>query len=198
MIDKYNKLNNLSCDKKNIVELGCGPSRMFNHSITIDKIDLETVDIVADINNGLEFIPDNTIDEVYSNHFLEHVQNLEFVMSEIYRILKPGGRKIGTVPHFSNPHFYSDYTHIHFFGLYSFYYMTKISSLKRKVPTFYNNLNFIVIDVRFRFYSSFKIRNHIKKIYQIIFNMNGYMKEYYEENLCYIFPANEIYFVLEK
>ncbi len=198
MIDKYNKLKELNLNKKNVLELGCGPKRKFSDSITIDIVDLETVDIVANINDGLGFIPDNSIDEIYSSHFLEHVQNLELVMSEIYRILKPGGRKIGTVPHFSNPHFYSDYTHKSFFGLYTFYYMSKTSSLKREVPTFYNSLDFKVVEIKFIFYSNFRIRHYIKRIYQRIFNINNYVKEYYEENLCYLFPANEIYFVLEK
>jgi len=198
MIDKNNKLKELNISKKNILELGCGPIRKFSNSITIDMVDLETVDIVADISDGLGFIPDNSIDEIHSSHFLEHVQDLEFLMSEIYRILKPNGRKIGTVPHFSNPHFYSDYTHKSFFGLYTFYYMSKTSSLKREVPTFYNNLDFKVIEIRFNFYSNFRIRHYIRRIYQMIFNINNYVKEYYEENMCYLFPANEIYFILEK
>lgn len=198
MIDRFGKINNIRTNDKNIIELGCGPKRKFNDSITIDIVDLETVDVIADINEGLRFIPDNIIDEVHSSHFLEHVENLEFVMSEIYRVLKPGGRKIGTVPHFSNPHFYSDYTHKSFFGLYTFYYMSKTTSLKRKVPTFYNNLNFKIIDIKFHFYSDFRIRHYIRRVYQRLFNINDYIKEYYEENLCYLFPANEIYFVLEK
>lgn len=183
---------------KNILELGCGPKRKFSDSITLDLVDLDTVDVVCNINNGLGFIPDNSIDEIHSSHFLEHVQNLELVMSEIYRILKPKGRKIGTVPHFSNPHFYSDYTHKSFFGLYTFYYMSKTSSLKREVPTFYNSLDFKVVEIKFNFCSNFRIRHYIRRIYQKIFNVNNYVKEYYEENLCYLFPANEIYFVLEK
>lgn len=198
MIDKNNKLKELNLNKKNILELGCGPKRKFSDSITIDMVDLETVDVIANINDGLGFIPDNSIDEIHSSHFLEHVQDLEFVMSEIYRILKPGGQKIGTVPHFLNPHFYSDYTHKAFFGLYTFYYMSKTSSLKRKVPTFYNSLNFKVVEIKFNFYSSFRVRHYIRRIYQRIFNINDYVKEYYEENLCYLFPANELYFVLEK
>lgn len=198
MTDKYKKIENLNKDKINILELGCGPSRKFKNSITIDIVDLEAVDVIVDIEKGLEFIPDNTIDEIYSYHFLEHIENFEFLMKEIYRVLKKGGRKIGTVPHFSNPHFYSDYTHKSFFGLYTFFYMSKSSELTRKVPMFYNDLDFKVIDIRFNFYSAFIFRNYLRKIYSRIFNLNYYLKEYYEENLCYLFPANEISFILEK
>ncbi len=198
MIDKRGKIANLNPMNRNILELGCGPTRRFNESITIDIVDFDTVDVIADINKGLTFIPDSSIDEIYSSHFLEHVQNLEFVMSEIYRVLKPGGRKIGIVPHFSNPHYYSDYTHKNFFGLYTFYYMSKSSSLKRKVPTFYNNINFKVVEVKLIFNSSFFVLKPFKKLLQLLFNLNNFTKEFYEENLCYLFPAGEIFFILEK
>lgn len=198
MIDKYKKIENLNKDSRNILELGCGLSRKFKDSITIDIVDLHTVDIITDIEKGLLFIPDNSIDEIHSYHFLEHLENFEFLMKEIYRVLKVGGKKIGTVPHFSNPHFYSDYTHKSFFGLYTFFYMSKSSELTRKVPTFYNDLDFKVIDIRFNFHSAFIFRHYLRKIYSRLFNLNYYVKEYYEENLCYLFPANEISFVLEK
>lgn len=198
MVDKKMKLKKLSSEDYNILELGCGPTRRIANSLTIDIVDLNAVDIVADINKGLSFIPDETIDEIHSSHFLEHVDNLEFVMGEIYRVLKKGGKKIGTVPHFSNPHYYSDYTHKTFFGLYTFYYMSKRSSLKRKVPNFYNNLDFEVINIRYNFYSPFIIRNYIKRIFTKIFNLNQYTQELYEEHFCYLFPANELSFILKK
>ena len=146
----------------------------------------------------MSFIPDNTIDEIHSRHFLEHVDDIGFVMLEIYRILKKGGKKIGTVPYFTNPYYYSDYTHKTFFGLYTFYYMSKNSSLKRGVPNFYNNLDFEIIEIRYKFYSPFKIRNYIKMVFTKIFNLNGYIQELYEENLCYLFPAYELSFILKK
>jgi len=198
MKDKKNKLKNMKNNSIIRIELGCGNSRKFLDSITIDKVDLDSVDIVADINYGLKFIPNDSIDEVYSSHFLEHVDNYELVMSEIFRILKPGGKKIGTVPHFSNPHFYSDYTHKNYFGLYTFFYMSKTSTMKRKVPNYYNNINFNVLQLRLIFFSSYRLLHYARKIIERIFNINNSMKEFYEENLCYMIPANEIFFILEK
>jgi len=198
MNDKYNKIKELNISNNNVLELGCGPSRKFQESITIDIVELDGIDVIADISKGLSFIPDNSIDKIYSFHFLEHINDFEFLMKEIYRVLKKGGQKIGTVPHFSNPHFYSDYTHKSFFGLYTFYYLSKSSELTRKVPTFYNDIDFKIINIEFNFYSPFKIRHYIRRIYKKAFNINSYTKEYYEENLCYLFPANEISFILEK
>ncbi len=184
--------------QKIILEFGCGPTRKFHDSITIDKIKLHGVDITADINKGLSFIPSNSVDEIHSYHFLEHIENLEEFLQEIHRVLKPGGKKIGTVPHFSNPYFYSDYTHSSFFGLYSFSYFSKNQTLRRKVPSYYNSIDFDVEMVKLIFASPFFERHYFKKIWQFFFNSTTYMKEFYEENLTYIIPAYEIYFVLKK
>ena len=198
MNDKYKKIENLNKDNRNVLEFGCGQSRKFRDSITLDIMNFDSVDVVVDIGQGLSFIADNSIDEIHSYHFLEHIEDFEFLMKEIYRVLKVGGRKIGAVPHFSNPHFYSDYTHKSFFGLYTFYYMSKSSKLTRPVPTFYNEMDFKIIEIKFNFYSFFMLSRLRKKICKVLFNLNDYIKEYYEENLCYFFPANEIRFVLEK
>jgi len=198
MIDKHRKIEQFKKSNKNILEFGCGQSRKFSDSITIDIMDFDSVDVVVDIGKGLSFLPDNSIDEIHSYHFLEHIQDFEFLMKEIYRVLKIGGRKIGAVPHFSNPHFYSDYTHRTYFGLYTFYYMSKTSELTRKVPTFYNAMDFKIIDIEFNFYSSFILAKPHKRLCKILFNLNNSIKEYYEENICNFLPANEIRFVLEK
>ena len=58
-------------------------------------------DIVCDIDKGLPF-EDNSIDEVYSEHLLEHVKDIFFVTDEIKRVLKVGGKLKSRVPHFSS------------------------------------------------------------------------------------------------
>ncbi len=197
-VDRYSILKKISKMEKIIIELGPGNKRLFPNSITIDKIDLENVDIVTDINKGLSFLKDESVDEIHSYHFLEHVENLEFILKEIQRVLKKGGKKIGTVPHFSNPYFYSDYTHKVFFGLYSFSYFSKDKYFKRPLPSFYNNIDFKINSIKLKFKSPFIIRHCIKKFQQFIFNSSKYILEFYEENLSSLFPAYEIYFELEK
>lgn len=51
--------------------------------------------------SGLEAIPSDSVDEVYSSHFMEHIhrgQPLLNVMNEAWRILKPGGTLTMVVP----------------------------------------------------------------------------------------------------
>lgn len=181
-----------------IIELGCGPSKLPG-SIGMDRIPLNGVDFVADLEQGLSFLPDNSIDEVHSRHFLEHVNAFESLMRDVHRVLKPGGRQIVTVPHFSNPYFYSDSTHRRFFGLYSFDYFSKPDTqLRRKVPSFYVDFHFQVTKRRLVFKSIYPVRHKMKQAFQFVFNFNSYFQEWYEESLCYIFPCQEIYFEMIK
>ena len=68
-----------------ILELGCGQKKKTDR-ITIDKVDLPNVDIVADIENGLPFLPDNCVDEIHCRSVLEHIQNFEDLMREIVSV----------------------------------------------------------------------------------------------------------------
>lgn len=119
-----------------IIDVGCGKHKSPG-SVGIDKIGLPEVDIVCDVEReGLPF-KDNSIDMVYSRHFLEHVKNFEFVMREVYRVLKPKGKANIVVPHFSNPLGYSDPTHKRFFGYYTFdYFCPEKYQKRRKVPDY--------------------------------------------------------------
>lgn len=196
--DKRNIIPTFKNMDRVVLELGCGPAPTIKNAITVDMLDIDGVDIVCDLDEGFPFLEDESIDEIHSFHFLEHVKDLNFMMAEIYRVLKKGGINSGTVPYFGNPYFYSDPTHKSTFGLYTFAYFSKIPHFKRSVPTFYNNINFQINNITLRFKSPFFIRRNIKKIIQKIFNANRYMKEFYEEQLCYMIPAYEIFFELEK
>src|SRR3972149_2272613 len=175
--------------KKVVLELGCGPHRKEGR-IGIDRLDLPSVDIVSDLEDGLFFLPDKSVDEVHCRSVLEHIENFENLMQEIVRVLKSDGTAHIFVPHFSNPYFYSDYTHKRFFGLYTFYYFVDTRrQLKRKVPDFYTDFRINVISHQLVFKSPFFFRGKNKKIIGFIFNCHRSLQEFYEENLCYIFPC---------
>jgi len=133
-------LNTLQTAKRRlIIELGCGKNKKKGR-IGIDRLDLPGVDIVADLEDGLTFLPDCSVDEIHSRSFFEHVQNFEELVAEVVRVLKKNGKCFVFVPHFSNPYYYSDYTHNKFMGLYTFYYFVESKyQLQRKVPSFYTD-----------------------------------------------------------
>ena len=80
------------------LNLGCGTDYKEDF-INIDIDPRVRPDIVRNVENGLPF-SDNTIDEVYTKHFLEHIlpDKIHFVMFEIWRVLKKEGRLISIVP----------------------------------------------------------------------------------------------------
>lgn len=179
-----------------LVELGCGNKAQPNR-IGIDRLNLPGVDIVADLEQGLSFLPDNSVDRIYSKSVLEHIDNLEGLMREIWRVLKASGRNELFVPHFSNPYYYSDYTHRRFFGLYSFEYFSKEQKhFHRKVPSFYQDIDFETESMTLQFTSPWKWRKPVKVLAQKIFNLNAWWQEFYEENLCYLVPCHGIHATL--
>jgi SAM-dependent methyltransferase len=181
------------------VEIGSGKKRREASVITVDKVDLENIDIVADIENGLAFFPDKCVEHLYCRSVLEHIQNFEILLSEMLRILKDNGKAYIFVPHFSNPYFYSDYTHKRFFGLYSFYYFVDPDKqLKRKVPVFYTDIRLEIISIRLSFKTPFWISRHLKKMFGLLVNSCRCMKEFYELHLSSLIPCDGIEIVLTR
>jgi SAM-dependent methyltransferase len=199
IVDKRGILSNILDRNPVLLEIGCGNNKRTNEAIGIDILDYDCVDIVGDAMDVLKKIPDNIVDGISSYHFLEHADNLDLLLGEVARVLRLGGLFQVVVPHFSNPYFYSDPTHKNYFGLYTFSYLGNDRIFRRKVPH-YKAVSFRLIDVDLLFKSPppFIIRYGIKKVLGAMFNSCRYMQEFYEENLCYLFPCYEIKYVIEK
>ena len=82
------------------LHLGCG-KRHIPGFVHIDAIDYPHVDHVATIDN-LSFVGDGTVDLIYNCHVLEHFKRreVERVLAEWMRVLKPGGVLRVSVPDF--------------------------------------------------------------------------------------------------
>ena len=82
------------------LHLGCG-KRFIKGLVHIDAIDFPHVDHVAQIDQ-LPFIPDDSVDLIYSAHVLEHFKRNDYkrVLSEWRRVLRTGGRLRLAVPDF--------------------------------------------------------------------------------------------------
>jgi len=182
------------------LELGCGNRKHNPDSIGIDALDYDCVDLVGDVFEVLGALPDGTVDEVYSSHFFEHVSDVPRLLNELARVLKAGGRLAITVPHFSNPYFYSDITHWASFGLYSMSYFSIDRQLTRRVPSYQRGLLYELQAVRLVFKSSppFYLRHAIKKLVGALVNINNYTRELYEEMFCHWFPCYEVQYELRR
>lgn len=83
------------------LHLGCG-KRFIPGFVHIDAIDFPHVDHVSTIDN-LSFIQTDSIDLIYNCHVLEHFKRRDVnrVLREWLRVLKPGGILRTSVPDFS-------------------------------------------------------------------------------------------------
>lgn len=183
-----------------VIELGCGDRKKHAGSVGIDVRDLPGVDLVGDAEAALRLLPDGCARLVTSSHFMEHVDAARALLAQKARVLAPGGVAEITVPHFSNPYFYSDPTHERFYGLYTLSYWVNDPLLRRRVPHYEAPLPFTLrsADLSFRSPKAFPIRRLLKKPVQWLVNATRGTREFYEENLCWLVPCYEIRFVLER
>lgn len=80
-----------------IIDLGSYNRRFFPKVINIDMFDEGETDIVTDITKPLP-IESNSVDFVACTTVLEHVSNPQFVVDEIFRVLRPGGVVWSDIP----------------------------------------------------------------------------------------------------
>lgn len=94
------------------VDVGCGAAKQPGF-VGLDWVDGPGVDHVLDLTHDRFPFPDRSVDEVYSSHFLEHIEAPNHVFGEIARVCRDGARiEIWTPYAFSDEAFL--YGHLHF------------------------------------------------------------------------------------
>lgn len=165
------------------LNLGCGQDIKKGY-VNMDYVKQPGVDIAHDLEKFPWPIKPNTFDEVYCSHVLEHFSDLQRALKEIERILKPKGRIIIRVPHFSCGVSYRDPTHKKLFSYFTFDYFTdecwyvqpKFRIVRRKLNFTRQNFTFL------------------NKIFNPLININPAI---YERFLCWIIPCAEVLCELE-
>lgn len=106
--------------KPRLLNVGAGASIVIENELTktnpsfiCDRLDITNhiiehpqveKNIIASVES-MPMIPDTTYDVVFANYVLEHVHNLEKTTRELYRILKPGGLVVVSIPNVAAPEF---------------------------------------------------------------------------------------------
>jgi ubiquinone/menaquinone biosynthesis C-methylase UbiE len=202
LTDKHGLLAKPDALREIVIELGCGPHKRYEGSIGVDAIDDTAVDIVGDALEALHAFPEGSAKLVTSSHFLEHVPDAGPVLDAMSRLLAPGGTIEIVVPHFAHPYFHSDPTHLNRlgFGLYTMSYFARDVRFSRRVPGYVRREHLTVRSVDLNFKSSipFYGRYAIRRVIGSLFNSCKYLQEFWEENLCYLFPCYEIRYVLGR
>jgi len=102
------------------LNVGCGNYK-FEDFINLDLSSEFSPDILSNIEKGLPF-KDNSFNEIFASHVIEHLSDTIFTMNEIYRVCKNGARVIIEVPYQSSDMAFGDPTHKKIFNKESFKY----------------------------------------------------------------------------
>jgi SAM-dependent methyltransferase len=175
------------------IDLGSGPKPRAGF-YGLDQLEMEGVDIVADLNEPLDLLPDNCAEHVFSSHALEHVDKLLPLLAEIHRITRHDGYVEIIAPHFSNPYYYSDPTHVRFFGLYTMSYFVDIDKQPgaHKVPALRSATRFKMDSVSLSFYRFNLIDRIFVPFLRYFVNRTARSQNFYELRLSWLFPAAEV------
>jgi len=117
---------------KTELDLGCGTKKHKN-AITLDMNPGVRPDKVLEIKRDV-ILPfkSNTFDKIWMIDFLEHIDDIAWLLSEVHRIGKPDSEVQIQYPHFSHRNTYSDVTHQQRLGIRSLDHFDPSTELGRK------------------------------------------------------------------
>lgn len=145
-------------------------------AVNVDLTAVTRPDVVHDLNVTPWPFDDHTFDEVYAHDVIEHLDDTLRVMEEIHRVSKPGAVVHITVPHYSCANAFTDPTHRHYFGVFSFDYFTG--------------------DNAFPFYTSVRFRRRVIQLVfhptlmnKLVWRLAARWPAEYERRWAWIMPA---------
>lgn len=166
------------------LNLGCGKHPLSGYW-NIDRVPLEGVDMVWDLENTPLPLANNSVDEVRCEHILEHVTKFIPLMEDLYRVCIPGAFIIVKVPNYKYEQAYGDPTHVRFFNERTFSFFDENYEYG-----FYTKVKFRVKNMELRNTSKTQTKTTIKRIRRYI-----PFKRFFNIFLWNMF--SEIYFELE-
>ena len=108
-------------------DFGCGQNKQEGY-IGVDYVKTPQTDIVHDLTKfPYSFAKDNSADEIFTSHFIEHLTGEDFIkfMDECYRILKVGGKCVFIAPYYNSIRCWQDPTHKQAISEAKFLYFNK-------------------------------------------------------------------------
>jgi predicted SAM-dependent methyltransferase len=173
-----------------ILDLGCGKKKRPG-TIGVDYSDRHDADVIHDLNVFPYPFESDSIDKVYLDNVLEHLDEPMRVMNEVHRITKTGGEVKVIVPYFRSVWAFIDPTHKTFYTVDSFAYYDPDHIICQRYD---------YVDTRFKvnkvvFNETLNDRGWINKF--IIKLANKYPHRY-ESYLSHLYPLDDITYYLKK
>lgn len=182
----------------NKLNFGCGKDIKEDFE-NVDVVPYEGVDKEFDFNKPPYPYKDNTFDEIYAFHILEHLEDFHRTISELARISKNGAVWYIKAPFFLNTKYFGDPSHKIPFSIRSF---DNYENIKGKKLKFYEKwkadhttnmgakYSFDVLKKSFNF-TNFPI---LRQIFNVVGNLEPVL---YERLFAGIFSPEEVFFILK-
>ncbi len=175
-----------------ILELGCGRNK-HPGAVGIDQIALPGVDVVHDLNQCPFPFENDTFDEIYAIHIIEHLDSILAVMEEIHRISRSNAKVVIITPHHSDAMSWQDPTHKWHLNSYSFSYFEASYH-----TNYYTRARFRIRSKHVELASIWK-RLGIQSLVNLDnrFPALRFLRKLWEQHFCYIVRGKQLTFVLE-
>lgn len=170
-----------------VLHIGCGRQKLAG-AVGVDIDPDSAADIILDLNKRPYPFGVSTVEQVFAEHIIEHLEDIVAVMEEIHRICKNGARLKIISSHFSSVDSFTDITHKHFLTSMSFDYFVPGTPLYIKHK--YSRVKYKKIGVRVGPVTTNWLLGGL--LWLINKNM-----VWYESRLAFVFPLGVIEYDLE-
>ena len=170
-------------DERCVLNLGCG-YKHHDNAINVDVTQDTNPDILHDLNRVPWPFREHHFREVFAHDVVEHLDNFISIMEEIHRVCQDGAIVSITVPHFSCANAFTDPTHRHYFGRFSFDFVTGEAD-----HSFYTRARFRKRSCQIIFQPTL--------VNKIVWRIANRFPTEYERRWAWIFPAWYLIFELE-
>ncbi len=172
-----------------MLDLGCGNKKRPG-TVGVDYNARVDGDISHDLNCFPYPFESGSVDRVYIDNCLEHLDSPMSVMEEIHRILKSEGEVKVIVPYFRSPSAFHDPTHKTFYTIESFSYYDPEHPIHRRYD--YTKAHFKVEKIVFH--------EHLKSglIKSSLVALANRWPSIYENVFSSVLPLHEISYYLKK
>lgn len=170
-------------DERRVLQLGAGEKHRPD-AVNVDLVETTGPDVVHDLNERPWPFPDGRFAEVLAFDVVEHLDDIVRTMEEVHRVCEDGATVRITVPHFSCANAFTDPTHRHYFGFFSFHYFTGEHRF-----SFYTDRRFRRVHSRIVF--------HPTLLNRLVNRLANRFPEEYERRWAWLFPAWFLYFELQ-
>ena len=157
------------------LNLGCGRKRRAD-SLNVDRVERVDPDLLWDLDRYPYPLPESHFLTVYAHDVVEHLKSVPGFMRELHRLAAPGGTIEITTPHFSCANSYTDPTHRHHLGYFSFDYFTEKHDLN-----FYTGARFEIVERQIVFQHGV--------VNRLVARLANRHPSGYEQRFAWMFPA---------